>query len=124
MICVVIVALPLFPELMSRFGGDSSIVGRAVPSAGSTVTVIGVMPTGFRDPGGYFFATPDVWGTFRRDFLGENRGSVSQAGKHATTAELQHTHGSYTTCGSDIAGYVVGSVFIQRPTRQLASLGF
>jgi putative ABC transport system permease protein len=58
-----------------QFGGDSSIVGRAVPTSRSGVTVIGVMPPGFRDPGGFFFATPDVWGTFRRDFLGENRRS-------------------------------------------------
>ncbi len=58
-----------------QFGADSSIVGRAVPTAGGTVTVIGVMPPGFRDPGGYFFSTPDVWGTFRRDFLRERRRS-------------------------------------------------
>ncbi len=56
-----------------QFGSDSSVVGRTVPTAGGTVTVIGVMPPGFRDPGGFFFATPDVWGTFRSDFLANSR---------------------------------------------------
>jgi putative ABC transport system permease protein len=56
-----------------RFGGDSSIVGHALPTLGATPTIVGVMPPGFRDPGSFFFATPDVWGTFRRDFLDESR---------------------------------------------------
>ncbi|HXI21453.1 MAG TPA: ABC transporter permease, partial [Gemmatimonadales bacterium] len=43
-----------------RFGGDSSIVGREVSIAGGTVTVIGVMPAGFRPLG-----NEQYWENFR-----------------------------------------------------------
>jgi putative ABC transport system permease protein len=47
-----------------RFGGDSSVVGRAVPVAGGSATVIGVMPPAFRPlPWG----NEEYWEPFRRD---------------------------------------------------------
>ncbi len=40
----------------SRYGGDSGVLGRSVTVNGQTVTVVGVMPEGFRFPG-----TVDLW---------------------------------------------------------------
>ncbi|MBW3569889.1 MAG: ABC transporter permease [Gemmatimonadetes bacterium] len=40
-----------------RFGGDPAVVGRAITINGSPVTVLGVMPEGFRAPG----ARMDLW---------------------------------------------------------------
>jgi putative ABC transport system permease protein len=47
-----------------RFGGDSSIIGRAVPVAGGNAIVLGVMPPAFRPmPWG----TEQFWAPFRLD---------------------------------------------------------
>lgn len=42
---------------MSRFGGDSSVIGRAVHLDGSAYAIVGVMPAGFDIPGLH----ADVW---------------------------------------------------------------
>jgi putative ABC transport system permease protein len=47
-----------------RFGGDRSIVGRAISIAGQSRTVVGVMPPNIRfpdDPVGYVAAPADIW---------------------------------------------------------------
>jgi putative ABC transport system permease protein len=40
----------------ARYGGDSGVLGRTVTVNGQTVTVVGIMPAGFRFPG-----TADLW---------------------------------------------------------------
>ena len=40
----------------ARYGGDAGVVGRSVTVNGRTVTVVGIMPEGFRFPG-----TVDLW---------------------------------------------------------------
>ena len=59
-----------------RFGADSSVVGRAVPIAGGSATVLGVMPPAFRPmPWG----DEEYWEPFRRDPSDRSR----QGGRYA-----------------------------------------
>ncbi len=53
-----------------RFAGDPAIVGRQLRIGGSSLTVIGVMPPGFRFP-----FQSDLWWLSDRYFNRENRGS-------------------------------------------------
>lgn len=50
-----------------RFGGDSGIVGKTLTVGGAPLTVIGVMPAGFR-----FLADTDFWSLTYRDGPGAN----------------------------------------------------
>ncbi len=54
----------------SRFGGDSSIVGRAVRLDGQTYTILGIMPPGFQFP-----SDTDVWQKLRWDLKQHSRGA-------------------------------------------------
>ena len=48
-----------------RFGGDANVVGRSVQVNGSSLTIVGVIPAGFR-----FMYDVDVWGLLERgDFF-------------------------------------------------------
>jgi len=52
------------------FGGDPTIIGRAIRLKGENHTVVGVMPASFRTPG-----HPDVWTPLRASINGEGGGA-------------------------------------------------
>lgn len=53
----------------NRFGGDASVIGRRVRANGEGMTIIGVMPPGFRFP-----FDQEVWLPYRADWQGVPRG--------------------------------------------------
>src|SRR5688572_6676388 len=54
----------------SRFGGDASVIGRAVRLNGYQYTIVGVMPPGFAFPG-----STDLWQQLRWDLRNHSRGA-------------------------------------------------
>ncbi|MEK9507288.1 ADOP family duplicated permease [Gemmatimonadota bacterium Y43] len=66
-----LVALLSHAEWEGRFGSDPAVIGRDIQLAGRAVTVIGVMPPGFRGLSGQgrLWVTPHAAGTLIRSFL-------------------------------------------------------
>ena len=45
----------------SRFGGDASLVGKAIPIDGEPTTIVGILPPDFHVPHGFNVISSDVW---------------------------------------------------------------
>jgi hypothetical protein len=85
------VALLSFELWQRRFGGDRSVVGRAIAFEGGKRTVVGVMPRGFRFPTS---KSAELWMplVLDADALGEPRRPL--AGRHRAIETRRHARAS------------------------------
>ncbi len=72
-----------------RFGGDSGIVGRAIPVAGGTAEVIGVMPAGFRPIASEQYWEPGSFGAPDRQRRGRYVMVVARLADGVTLSKAQ-----------------------------------
>ena len=85
----------------TRFGGDSSVIGRVVRLGNTPTTVVGVMPEGFLFPMNH-----DYWIPLRTDVTGIKRGqgpAVFVFGRLARGATMEQAHSELTAIGQRAA---------------------
>jgi predicted permease len=81
----------------SRFGGDSSVIGRMVRITGAPATVVGVMPKRFAFP-----RTQELWSPLRIDVSGHDRRqgmAIRIFGRLAPHATLEQARAELTNLG-------------------------
>lgn len=72
-----------------RFGADSGIIGRAIPVAGGTAVVVGVMPAGFRPMGSEQYWEPGSFGAANRERSGRWVMVIARLADGVTVSQAQ-----------------------------------
>ncbi len=99
----------------TRFGADPGIVGRTIPTAFGSLTVIGVLEEGFRPPEALFPASTEFYapvdGTHER-YAARGRRSLAAVGRLADGATLEQLRSELTTVAASLAeAYPEGNVY-------------
>jgi len=100
---------------VNRFGADPSIVGRSIPTFGSTLTVVGVLPPDFRPPEALFPTNVDFWEPLDPEqprYAERGRRSLSVVGRMAQGTSLEQLRSELEGVAAALAeAYPDGNVY-------------